>query len=448
MTGDNKGISPIPINLRIYSPNVLNLTLIDLPGLTKVPVGDQPHDIEHQIRKMIISYIEGDSCLILAVTASNQDLATSDALRLAKEVDPEGLRTIGVLTKLDLMDQGTDASEILDNKLIPLRRGYVGVVNRSQKDIDGRKDIKAALEDERQFFISHPSYRSMAERMGTASLQKVLNQQLTNHIRESLPALREKLHKQFLSIDEVVGEDKDSDSNDPVKISRVLTTILQQLQADFEARVLGSDCVDTTGLSTGAKINRLFHRKLPTELDRMVINEDQLRKEIAYAIENATGIKSGVFTPDQAFLAISKKQIELLRDPAIDCLRWVSAELSVVIEKCTDSMSNYSKLNKETERLVKAALSENEKKTENQIRLDIRSELAYINTNHEDFIKLNYDEDIPLPPTRINVFDGNVSRIGSLDSTSSTILKKGHMHVSNVGLMKGGKGWFVLSTDR
>ena len=104
-----------------------------------------------------------------------------------------GLRTIGVITKLDLMDEGTDAREVLENKLLPLRRGYVGVVNRSQKDIDGRKDIKAALAAERKFFLSHPHYRHMAERMGTPYLQRVLNQQLTNHIRETLPGLRDRL---------------------------------------------------------------------------------------------------------------------------------------------------------------------------------------------------------------------------------------------------------------
>lgn len=64
-----------------------------------------------------------------------------------------GMRTIGVITKLDLMDEGTDARDILENKLLPLRRGYIGVVNRSQKDIDGRKDIKAALAAERKFFL-------------------------------------------------------------------------------------------------------------------------------------------------------------------------------------------------------------------------------------------------------------------------------------------------------
>ncbi len=104
-----------------------------------------------------------------------------------------GLRTIGVITKLDLMDEGTDARDILENKLLPLRRGYVGVVNRSQKDIDGRKDIKVAVAAERKFFLGHPSYRHMAERMGTPYLQRVLNQQLTNHIRETLPGLRDRL---------------------------------------------------------------------------------------------------------------------------------------------------------------------------------------------------------------------------------------------------------------
>lgn len=70
--------------------SVLNLTLIDLPGMTKVAVGDQPVDIEHQIREMLMQFITKESCLILAVTPANSDLANSDALKIAKEVDPQG----------------------------------------------------------------------------------------------------------------------------------------------------------------------------------------------------------------------------------------------------------------------------------------------------------------------------------------------------------------------
>ena len=194
---------------------VLNITLIDLPGMTKIAVGDQPADIEQQIKDMLMQFITKETCLILAVTPANVDLATSDALNLAKQVDPDGLRTIGVLTKLDLMDEGTDARDVLENKLLPLRRGYVGVVNRSQKDIEGRKDIKLAVESERKFFLSHPSYRHMADRMGTPYLQKVLNQQLTNHIRETLPGLRDRLQKQMLSLEKEVEQYKYFRPDDP-----------------------------------------------------------------------------------------------------------------------------------------------------------------------------------------------------------------------------------------
>lgn len=126
-----------------------------------------------------------------------------------------GLRTIGVITKLDLMDEGTDAREVLENKLLPLRRGYVGVVNRSQKDIEGRKDIKQAIAAERKFFLGHPAYRHMADRMGTSYLQRVLNQQLTNHIRETLPGLRDRLQKQLLSMEKEVDQYKHFRPDDP-----------------------------------------------------------------------------------------------------------------------------------------------------------------------------------------------------------------------------------------
>lgn len=75
-----------------FLPIVLNLTLVDLPGMTKVPVGDQPADIESQIREMLMQFVTKDNCLMLAVSPANSDLANSDALKIAKEVDPQGER--------------------------------------------------------------------------------------------------------------------------------------------------------------------------------------------------------------------------------------------------------------------------------------------------------------------------------------------------------------------
>ncbi|XP_044798949.1 dynamin-3 isoform X8 [Bubalus bubalis] len=428
VTGMNKGISSIPINLRVYSPHVLNLTLIDLPGITKVPVGDQPPDIEYQIREMIMQFITRENCLILAVTPANTDLANSDALKLAKEVDPQGLRTIGVITKLDLMDEGTDARDVLENKLLPLRRGYVGVVNRSQKDIDGKKDIKAAMLAERKFFLSHPAYRHIADRMGTPHLQKVLNQQLTNHIRDTLPNFRNKLQGQLLSIEHEVEAYKNFKPEDPTRKTKALLQMVQQFAVDFEKRIEGSgDQVDTLELSGGAKINRIFHERFPFEIVKMEFNEKELRREISYAIKNIHGIRTGLFTPDMAFEAIVKKQIVKLKGPSLKSVDLVIQELINTVKKCTKKLANFPRLCEETERIVANHIREREGKTKDQVLLLIDIQVSYINTNHEDFI-------------------GFAKYVKILDCH---VIRKGWLTISNIGIMKGGsKGyWFVLTAE-
>ncbi|XP_072935064.1 dynamin isoform X6 [Epargyreus clarus] len=440
VTGSNKGISPVPINLRVYSPNVLNLTLIDLPGLTKVPIGDQPIDIEQQIKGMIFQFIRRESCLILAVTPANTDLANSDALKLAKEVDPQGLRTIGVITKLDLMDEGTDARDVLENKLLPLRRGYIGVVNRSQKDIDGRKDISAALAAERKFFLSHPSYRHIADRLGTPYLQRVLNQQLTNHIRDTLPGLRDKLQKQLLTLEKDVDQYKHFRPDDPSIKTKAMLQMIQTLQTDFERTIEGSGSaqINTNELSGGAKINRLFHERFPFEIVKMEFDEKELRREIAFAIRNIHGIRVGLFTPDMAFEAIVKKQIARLKEPCIKCVDLVVQELSNVVRVCTERMSRYPRLREETERIIMSHVRSREQQCKDQLVLLIDCELAYMNTNHEDFIGFanaqNQSE--------------NSTKSGHR-ALGNQVIRKGFMCIHNLGIMKGGSRdyWFVLTSE-
>uniref|UniRef100_A0A8C9TG36 dynamin GTPase n=1 Tax=Scleropages formosus TaxID=113540 RepID=A0A8C9TG36_SCLFO len=402
LTGQNKGISPVPINLRVYSPNVLNLTLVDLPGMTKVPVGDQPPDIEHQIRDMLMQFVTKENCLLLAVSPANSDLANSDALKIAKEVDPQGLRTIGVITKLDLMDEGTDAREILENKLLPLRRGYVGVVNRSQKDIDGKKDIGAAMAAERKFFLTHPSYRHLADRMGTPYLQKVLNQQLTNHIRDTLPGLRNKLQSQLLSIEKEVEEYKNFRPDDPSRKTKALLQMVQQFAVDFEKRIEGSgDQIDTYELSGGARINRIFHERFPFELVKMEFDEKELRKEISYAIKNIHGIRQAA-----PFL-------------------WP-----------VGALAQYPMLREEMERIVTQHIRDRESRTKEQVMLLIDIELAYMNTNHEDFIGFANAQQ-------------RSSQMSKKKASGNQVIRKGWLTINNIGIMKGGakEYWFVLTAE-
>ncbi|XP_050929943.1 LOW QUALITY PROTEIN: dynamin-2-like [Lates calcarifer] len=447
ITGSNKGISPIPINLRVYSPHVLNLTLIDLPGMTKVAVGDQPQDIEHQIRDMLMQFITKESCLILAVTPANTDLANSDALKIAKEVDPQGLRTIGVITKLDLMDEGTDAKDILENKLLPLRRGYIGVVNRSQKDIDGKKDIRAALAAERKFFLSHPAYRHMAERMGTPHLQKALNQQLTNHIRDTLPGLRSKLQSQLLSLEKEVEEYKNFRPDDPTRKTKALLQMVQQFGVDFEKCIEGSgDQVDTNELSGGAKINRIFHERFPFELVKIVFDEKELRREISHAIKNVHGVRTGLFTPDLAFEAIVKKQIVKLKTPCLKCIDLVIQELINTVRQCTNKLNSYPRLREETERIVTTHVREREGKTKDQVLLLIDIELSYINTNHEDFIGFANAQQRNTAANKKRAIPNQLGGLGEV--LEEKVIRKGWLTI-NISIMKGGSKeyWFVLTAE-
>lgn len=117
--GTQKGVSSEPIFLRIYSPFVPNLSLVDLPGLTMTALTDQgqPRDIKAQIRTMVASYIRQERTIILMVCPARPDLEADPALELVKEHDPHGARTVGVLTKVDLMNVGSDVSKYLTNSV-------------------------------------------------------------------------------------------------------------------------------------------------------------------------------------------------------------------------------------------------------------------------------------------------------------------------------------------
>ncbi|GAA5988977.1 hypothetical protein JCM10908_006254 [Rhodotorula pacifica] len=124
-------VSDSPIQLRIHSPHVPDLSLVDLPGYVQIASMDQPEELKDKIAALCDKYIRAPN-IILAVCAADVDLANSPALRAAKKVDPLGMRTIGVVTKMDLIEPEQGAA-VLTNNRYPLALGYVGVVCRAAK---------------------------------------------------------------------------------------------------------------------------------------------------------------------------------------------------------------------------------------------------------------------------------------------------------------------------
>ena len=188
--GSDKNIVDRPIVLNIYSHTCPDLTLIDLPGVTRIPIGNQPTNIEEITKEMATRYCKDPLTIILCVVAANADITTSDGLQMAMRIDPEGSRTIGVLTKIDIMDSGTDAKKALMNQEIPLKLGYVGVKNRSKQDLMDRIPMKEATRKEKDFFNNHPVYKKLPPGyVGTDVLISKLTKILFKKIRECLPLI-------------------------------------------------------------------------------------------------------------------------------------------------------------------------------------------------------------------------------------------------------------------
>lgn len=384
ITGNNKGISPEPINLKIYSYRVVNLTLVDLPGITKIPVGDQPMDIEQQTREMILSYISNPNSIILAVTPANTDFATSEALKIAREVDKDGRRTLSVVTKLDLMDAGTDAIDVLCGRVIPIKLGIIGCVCRSQQDIINKKTIEEALKDEAIFL--QRKYPSLANRNGTPYLAKTLNRLLMHHIRDCLPDLKTRVNvliSQFQSVMNSFGMAIDDKG-------QTLLQIITKFASAYCSTIEGTaNNIETAELCGGARICYIFHETFSRTLDSIHPLSGLTAIDILTAIRNATGTRPALFIPEVSFELLVKRQIRRLEEPSLRCVELVHEEMQRIIQHCgtevQQEMLRFPKLHEKIVDVVTQLLRRRLPTTNEMVENIVYIELAYINTRHPDF---------------------------------------------------------------
>ncbi|XP_063761607.1 dynamin-1-like protein isoform X4 [Eleginops maclovinus] len=384
ISGNNKGISDDPIHLKIFSPHVVNLTLVDLPGITKVPVGDQPNDIEVQIKDLILKHISNPNCIILAVSAANTDMATSEALKVAREVDPDGRRTLAVVTKLDLMDAGTDAMDVLMGRVIPVKLGLIGVVNRSQLDINNKKTVADAIRDEHAFL--QKKYPSLANRNGTKYLARTLNRLLMHHIRDCLPELKTRINvlaAQYQSLLSSYGEPVEDQS-------ATLLQLITKFATEYCNTIEGTaKYIETAELCGGARICYIFHETFGRTLESVDPLGGLSTIDILTAIRNATGPRPSLFVPEISFELLVKKQVKRLEEPSLRCVELVHEEMQRIIQHCsnysTQELQRFPKLHEAIVEVVTSLLRKRLPITNDMVHNLVAIELAYINTKHPDF---------------------------------------------------------------
>ncbi|KAJ0642005.1 putative dynamin stalk domain, dynamin, GTPase region, GTPase effector domain, Dynamin superfamily [Helianthus annuus] len=306
ITGKSKQISPIPIHLSIYSPNE-----------------GQPESIVEDIEKMVRTYVEKPNSIILAISPANQDIATSDAMKLAREVDPSGERTFGVLTKLDLMDKGTNALDVLEGRAYRLQHPWVGIVNRSQADINKNTDMIYARRREREYFATSPDYGHLASKMGSEYLAKLLSQHLESVIKAKIPGIISLINK---GIDEMEAELDHLGRPIAIDAGAQLYTILELCRAFdkiFKEHLDG-------GRPGGDRIYGVFDLQLPAALRKLPFDKHLSLQNVRKLVSEADGYQPHLIAPEQGYRRLIEGSLNYFRGPAeasVDAVHFVLKEL-------------------------------------------------------------------------------------------------------------------------
>lgn len=353
-----------------------------------MPIGDQPTDIEKQTRNLITEYIAKPNSVILAVSPANVDLVNSEALKLARHVDPMGKRTIGVLTKLDLMDHGTNAMDILSGRVYPLKLGFIGIVNRSQHDIQTGKSLHDALGAERDFFRHHPAYRNMANRCGTQFLAKSLNQTLMTHIRDRLPDIKARLNTLMGQTQQELASYGDVAFTGKEHRGSLILQLMTRFASSFISSIDGTSTeISTKELCGGARIYYIFNSVYGNSLEQVDPTMNLSVLDIRTAIRNSTGPRPSLFVPELAFDLLVKPQIKLLEIPSQRCVELVYEELIKICHTCgSTELTRYPRLQGKLIEVVSDLLREQLGPCSTYVGSLIDIQRAYINTNHPNFL--------------------------------------------------------------
>ncbi|KAK4264052.1 hypothetical protein QN277_029393 [Acacia crassicarpa] len=410
VTGKTKQISNVPIHLSIYSPNVVNLTLIDLPGLTKVAVEGQPETIVEDIENMVRSYVEKPNSIILAISPANQDIATSDAIKLAREVDPSGERTFGVLTKLDLMDKGTNAVDVLEGRQYRLQHPWVGIVNRSQADINRNVDMIIARKKEREYFETSPEYGHLAHKMGSEYLAKLLSQHLEQVIRQKIPSIISLINK---TIDELNAELDRIGRPIAVDSGAQLYTILEMCRAFdkvFKEHLDG-------GRPGGDRIYGVFDHQLPAALKKLPFDRHLSQKNVQRVVTEADGYQPHLIAPEQGYRRLIDGSISYFKGPAeasVDAVHFVLKELVRKSIAETEELRRFPTLQSDIAAAANEALERFREEGRKTVLRLVDMESSYLTA--EFFRKIHHMEPEKNPPNRNgqdSFTDTHLRRIGS-----------------------------------
>lgn len=356
LAGRGIGVVSTPIYLSVFRAHSPDLTLVDLPGITRNPIGDQPKDIYKQIKDMIYQFITPETAVILNVMPATVDFPTCEGVMMSKEVDQAAIRTIGVVTKLDLAEKGIKRKLETGVEQLNLRLGVVAVRNRNQDENDRGISFEVSRTMEQMFFKNHPELASLAvdfaERrnqqlneeggsgngglyLGTNNLAQLLTVIQEQRIRTTLPKIklkcRDMLNEYRAKYRELPTGHVSTGGEARVKIEHLLNSSMQQVAA----LVRGEHAVakGDVRLHISPRLAELYGQ-LQKELNTSVSNF--FGAEYAAQVEEEVREQAGICLPNfqsaQVFRGLMHREIFKLKAPATALLEASRAAVQHVLQ--------------------------------------------------------------------------------------------------------------------
>uniref|UniRef100_A0A4W4GTS8 Interferon-inducible Mx protein n=1 Tax=Electrophorus electricus TaxID=8005 RepID=A0A4W4GTS8_ELEEL len=332
IAGVGVGISDDLISLEVASANVPDLTLIDLPGIARVAVRGQPENIGDQIKRLIRKFITKQETINLVVVPCNVDIATTEALKMAQEVDLDGERTLGILTKPDLVDKGTEETvvDIIHNEVINLTKGYMIVRCRGQKEITDSISLNEAMDTEKAFFKDHSHFSALYDE-GKATIPKLaekLTLELVHHIEKSLPRLEEQIEAKLSETQAELERYGTGPPTEPGKRMYFLIDKVTAFTQDALNLTTGEELKCAPDLNIFSALRTQFAAMKSLTLTVAVFINILVNKRIEMQVQEYEAKFRGRELPGfinyKTFEVMVKEQIKQLEEPAIKKLKEIS----------------------------------------------------------------------------------------------------------------------------
>ncbi|KAJ4783444.1 Interferon-induced GTP-binding protein Mx1 [Rhynchospora pubera] len=383
IAGAGKGISNKPITLVVRKKSVPDLTLVDLPGITRVPVHGQPSDIYEQISNIIMEYIAPKESIILNVLSATVDFPTCESIRMSRQVDQLGERTLAVVTKSDKAPEGLLEKVTVDDVHIGL--GYVCVRNRV-----GDETYEQARVEEERLFKSHPLLSQIDKSMtGIPVLADQLTQIQASIIAKCLPDIVKK-------IDDKLNRSMSELNSMPQNLSTVsdalkaLIRILKLVRESLEKLLIRGEFDEfpnDNSLHGTARIAEMLHKYYAQLPEKCPTLDKQFLMEEVWVMQEAKGIRLPNFLPRSAFLTLLKNKVDTISHMPREVVDAVWAYIEkLAIQMMLKHCENYPQLKSASQRAIHGLIDKMRDRSNKFVKDMIGMELVSDYTSNPEYM--------------------------------------------------------------